>query len=61
MPYKFSSKKFTLNEKHPISKERFETSNSFLNSLTDSEDSESIEGLDKLKEIWRMKSEKLTF
>ena len=45
MPYKFSTKKFTLSEKHPLSKERFELGNEFLTG-----EREVIP--DRLKAIW---------
>lgn len=64
MPYKLSSRKFKLGERHPVSKKRFEAATEVLASLT-----EGVSGSDEVKtgavseieRILRCKTEKVSF
>jgi hypothetical protein len=64
MPYKYNTKTFTLKERHPISKVRFENATKFIvNELTshssDQEDKGLYKGLNEAVSIWEQKRNKL--
>ena len=44
MPYKFSSKKYSQNEKHPLSKRRFDAACEFLDEINNGEDTDVSQG-----------------
>ena len=56
MPYKFSTKKFTLSQKHPLSKERFELGNDLL--ITENEKDPLPS---HLSEVWEAQKSKKSF
>ena len=62
MPFKFSSKVFSQSEKHPISKERFETATSLITSLlTEEAGASQLSALEKIIGLEKARRDKLSF
>ena len=64
MPYKFQGKKYTQNEKHPLSKKRFEVSCELIDNFREESLTEATEinnNLNALQNLWLIKRDKVSF
>jgi hypothetical protein len=59
MPYKFNTKLFSMKERHPISKVRFESAAKLIQNQRETGESSEVEMFAKVRHLWELKKQKV--